>query len=58
VRLEARRYLELLIDCGADGFRFDAVKHMEPDYFAAVLAGLPRVSTAMASTSSSPVITR
>lgn len=41
VRAEARRYLELLIDCGADGFRFDAVKHMEPEYFDAVLAGLP-----------------
>lgn len=41
VRLEARRYLELLIACGADGFRFDAVKHMEPEYFEAVLAGLP-----------------
>lgn len=41
VRAEGRRYLELLIDCGADGFRFDAVKHMEPEYFDAVLAGLP-----------------
>ncbi len=41
VRAEARRYLELLLDCGADGFRFDAVKHMEPEYFEAVLAGLP-----------------
>jgi alpha-amylase len=40
VRAEARRYLELLIDCGADGFRFDAVKHMEPEFFAAVLDGL------------------
>jgi alpha-amylase len=41
VRAEARRYLERLIDCGADGFRFDAVKHMEPEYFDAVLAGVP-----------------
>ncbi len=41
VRAEGRRYLELLIDCGADGFRFDAVKHMEPEYFDAVLDGLP-----------------
>ncbi len=41
VRAEARRYLDLLIDCGADGFRFDAVKHMEPEYFDAVLDGLP-----------------
>lgn len=40
VRAEARRYLELLIACGADGFRFDAVKHMEPEFFAAVLDGL------------------
>lgn len=40
VRAEGRRYLELLLACGADGFRFDAVKHMEPEYFAAVLDGL------------------
>lgn len=42
VRAQGRRYLDLLLDCGADGFRFDAVKHMEPEYFEAVLAGLPR----------------
>lgn len=41
VRAEGRRYLDLLVSCGADGFRFDAVKHMEPAYFEAVLAGLP-----------------
>jgi alpha-amylase len=42
VRAEARRYLDLLLDCGADGFRLDAVKHIEPEFFAEVLAGLPR----------------
>lgn len=41
VREEARRYLALLLDCGADGFRFDAVKHIEPEFFDAVLADLP-----------------
>lgn len=42
VRAEARRYLERLIDCGADGFRFDAVKHIEPDFFDEVLHDLPQ----------------
>jgi alpha-amylase len=41
VREEARRYLALLLDCGADGFRFDAVKHIEPAFFDAVLGDLP-----------------
>jgi alpha-amylase len=41
VRAEARRYLLKLLDCGVDGFRLDAVKHIEPDFFAEVLAGLP-----------------
>jgi alpha-amylase len=41
VRAEARRYLERLIECGADGFRFDAVKHIEPEFFDEVLRGLP-----------------
>ncbi|MBN8506719.1 MAG: hypothetical protein J0L58_19810 [Burkholderiales bacterium] len=40
VRAEARRHLELLLDCGVRGFRFDAVKHMEPEFFDAVLEGL------------------
>lgn len=40
VRAEARRHLALLLDCGVRGFRFDAVKHMEPDFFDAVLDGL------------------
>lgn len=41
VRREARAYLEKLLACGADGFRFDAVKHIEPAFFAEVLQGLP-----------------
>jgi alpha-amylase len=41
VRAEARRYLLKLLDCGADGFRLDAVKHIEPEFFAEVFAGLP-----------------
>jgi alpha-amylase len=40
VRAEARKYLELLLDCGADGFRFDAVKHIEPEFFDEVLKDL------------------
>lgn len=41
VRAEAQAYLRLLLDCGADGFRFDAVKHIEPEFFDAILAELP-----------------
>lgn len=28
-----RRFLTDLVNYGVDGFRFDAIKHMEPDYF-------------------------
>lgn len=41
VRREARAWLERLLACGADGFRFDAVKHIEPAFFVEVLQGLP-----------------
>jgi alpha-amylase len=34
VRATLNRYLEKLIALGADGFRFDAMKHIEPEYWA------------------------
>ena len=37
-----RRHLQMLLDLGADGFRFDAMKHIEPQYFAALMPELPR----------------
>ena len=41
VREIARQYLIKLVGLGADGFRFDAAKHIEPDFFPAVLAAVP-----------------
>ena len=41
VRNEAKRYLTHLLDLGADGFRIDALKHIEPDYFRDVLSVVP-----------------
>lgn len=42
VRAEARRYLDMLIrEFGVHGFRFDAVKHIEPEFFAEVCRDLP-----------------
>lgn len=41
VRGEARRYLRWLLSMGVDGFRFDAAKHIEPEFFAAVTWDLP-----------------
>jgi alpha-amylase len=41
VRDIARTYLKKLVDLGVDGFRFDAAKHIEPDFFADVLAAVP-----------------
>ena len=41
VREIARTYLKKLVDLGVDGFRFDAAKHIEPDFFADVLAAVP-----------------
>jgi alpha-amylase len=36
-----REFLFRLVDMGVGGFRFDAIKHMEPAYFKALLEGLP-----------------
>ena len=41
VRQEAKNYLKKLLALGADGFRFDAAKHIEPDYFRDVLTVVP-----------------
>ena len=41
VRQEAKKYLKKLLALGADGFRFDAAKHIEPDYFRDVLTVVP-----------------
>ena len=41
VREVEKKYLLHLLDLGADGFRFDATKHIEPDFFKAVLQVLP-----------------
>lgn len=41
VRSEARSYLALLLGLGADGFRFDAAKHLEPEFFRDILTALP-----------------
>ena len=42
VRSVERAYLDKLIALGADGFRFDAAKHIEPEFFADVLKNLPK----------------
>jgi alpha-amylase len=34
-------YLQHLLSLGVGGFRFDAIKHMEPSYFPSLLGGLP-----------------
>lgn len=36
-----RRFLQMLINMGVDGFRFDAAKHIEADYFGRVLSVVP-----------------
>ncbi len=41
VRQEAKNYLKKLLALGADGFRFDAAKHIEPDFFREVLKVVP-----------------
>jgi alpha-amylase len=41
VRETHKRFLRRLLDLGADGFRIDAAKHIEPDYFADVLQVVP-----------------
>ncbi len=43
--LEAQRtYLDKLIDLGVDGFRFDALKHLPPEYLNVVLRDVDRDS--------------
>ncbi len=37
VRAVAKDYLSKLVKLGVDGFRFDAAKHIEPEFFAEVL---------------------
>ncbi|HEV7405258.1 MAG TPA: alpha-amylase family glycosyl hydrolase [Chthoniobacteraceae bacterium] len=37
VRQVAKDYLSMLVKMGVDGFRFDAAKHIEPEFFAEVL---------------------
>jgi alpha-amylase len=41
VRHVAKQYLRTLVALGADGFRFDAAKHIEPDFFSDVLSVVP-----------------
>lgn len=41
VREQAQTYLKKLLTLGADGFRFDAAKHIEPEYFREVLSVVP-----------------
>jgi alpha-amylase len=41
VRSVAKEYLKLLVELGASGFRFDAAKHIEPDFFPEVLSVVP-----------------
>src|SRR5699024_2700728 len=41
VRDEQYNYLRKLVSLGADGFRYDAAKHIEPGYFHEQLARLP-----------------
>jgi alpha-amylase len=41
VRQEAKNYLKKLLALGADGFRFDAAKHIEPNFFREVLKVVP-----------------
>ena len=41
VREQGKQYLQKLLALGADGFRFDAIKHIEPEYFEDVLQVVP-----------------
>jgi alpha-amylase len=41
VRARAKEYLQKLQALGADGFRFDAAIHVEPQFYADVLAAVP-----------------
>lgn len=41
VRGVHKKFLQKLMDLGADGFRFDAVKHVEPEYWKDITAAIP-----------------
>lgn len=41
VRQVHKDMIKWLLDMGVDGFRFDAVKHIEPEYFQAVMPSIP-----------------
>ncbi|MDH4081874.1 MAG: alpha-amylase family glycosyl hydrolase [Nitrospira sp.] len=41
VRTVAKEYIQKLMSLGVDGFRFDAAKHIEPDFFREVLRAAP-----------------
>jgi alpha-amylase len=41
VRQQAKQYLKKLLGLGVDGFRFDAAKHIEPDFFRDILSVVP-----------------
>lgn len=41
VRSELRDYLRMLYGIGIRGYRFDAAKHIDPDFFDYVLEGIP-----------------
>jgi len=41
VRQQLRNYLRMLYDLGVRGFRFDSAKHLDPQLFPYLLAGLP-----------------
>jgi alpha-amylase len=41
VRSVAKAYLKKLVGLGVDGFRFDAAKHIEPEFFTEVLRAVP-----------------
>lgn len=42
VRGVHKQHLQKLLSLGVDGFRFDAMKHIEPEYFAWLVNELPR----------------
>lgn len=41
VRQELKAYLHMLFELGVRGFRFDAAKHIDPEFFAHLLRDLP-----------------
>ncbi len=41
VRQQAKLFIQKLLDLGADGFRFDSAKHIEPDFFEELQTVIP-----------------